>query len=145
MRVRFARLAQLVEHMLDVHGVTGSSPVPRTKKSTDPSGRYFFYRAVGREPAVRPTTPQKYECKHDGFLAGGVRARALARSCPVPRTKIPTAERLPGFFFFQRGFYSNRRLLVCRSALCYNCSEVMLDGRKRYDSPPADAERSVAG
>ena len=25
-----ARLAQLVEHMLDVHGVTGSSPVPRT-------------------------------------------------------------------------------------------------------------------
>ena len=28
--VRFARLAQLVEHMLDVHGVTGSSPVPRT-------------------------------------------------------------------------------------------------------------------
>ena len=26
-----ARLAQLVEHMLDVHGVTGSSPVPRTK------------------------------------------------------------------------------------------------------------------
>ena len=27
-----ARLAQLVEHMLDVHGVTGSSPVPRTMK-----------------------------------------------------------------------------------------------------------------
>jgi hypothetical protein len=27
----FARLAQLVEHMLDVHGVTGSSPVPRTR------------------------------------------------------------------------------------------------------------------
>lgn len=25
-----ARLAQLVEHMFDVHGVTGSSPVPRT-------------------------------------------------------------------------------------------------------------------
>ena len=25
-----ARLAQLVEHMLDVHGVTGSSTVPRT-------------------------------------------------------------------------------------------------------------------
>ena len=30
--VRFARLAQLVEHMLDVHGVTGSSPVPRTRE-----------------------------------------------------------------------------------------------------------------
>ena len=29
-----ARLAQLVEHMLDVHGVTGSSPVPRTIKET---------------------------------------------------------------------------------------------------------------
>ena len=29
---RLARLAQLVEHMLDVHGVTGSSPVPRTRK-----------------------------------------------------------------------------------------------------------------
>ena len=27
-----ARLAQLVEHMLDVHGVTGSSPVPRTRE-----------------------------------------------------------------------------------------------------------------
>ena len=27
---QFAPLAQLVEHMLDVHGVTGSSPVPST-------------------------------------------------------------------------------------------------------------------
>ena len=29
--VQYARLAQLVEHLLDVQEVTGSSPVPRTK------------------------------------------------------------------------------------------------------------------
>ena len=28
---QYARLAQLVEHLLDVQEVTGSSPVPRTK------------------------------------------------------------------------------------------------------------------
>ena len=37
-----ARLAQLVEHLLDVQEVTGSSPVPRTK---DPKLRFrvFFF------------------------------------------------------------------------------------------------------
>ena len=30
-RRNYARLAQLVEHLLDVQEVTGSSPVPRTK------------------------------------------------------------------------------------------------------------------
>ena len=38
-----ARLAQLVEHMLDVHGVTGSSPVPCTKKSRNLKGSRTFY------------------------------------------------------------------------------------------------------
>jgi hypothetical protein len=31
---QYARLAQLVEHLLDVQEVTGSSPVPRTLKDT---------------------------------------------------------------------------------------------------------------
>ena len=38
-----ARLAQLVEHMLDVHGVTGSSPVPRTKKVQESQGFPDFF------------------------------------------------------------------------------------------------------
>ena len=33
-RRNYARLAQLVEHLLDVQEVTGSSPVPRTLKDT---------------------------------------------------------------------------------------------------------------
>ena len=37
-----ARLAQLVEHMLDVHGVTGSSPVPRTRKTSEPQRIMFI-------------------------------------------------------------------------------------------------------
>jgi hypothetical protein len=43
-----ARLAQLVEHMLDVHGVTGSSPVPRTKRRRRPRGcrRLFLFGAA---------------------------------------------------------------------------------------------------
>ena len=32
--VQYARLAQLVEHLLDVQEVTGSSPVPRTIENT---------------------------------------------------------------------------------------------------------------
>ena len=39
----FAALAQLVEHMLDVHGVTGSSPVPRTKIPTAERLPGFFF------------------------------------------------------------------------------------------------------
>ena len=46
-----ARLAQLVEHMLDVHGVTGSSPVPRTMvkspETTMVSGLFFYEGIVG--------------------------------------------------------------------------------------------------
>ena len=39
-----ARLAQLVEHMLDVHGVTGSSPVPRPLETprNHMVSRFFF-------------------------------------------------------------------------------------------------------
>ena len=84
-----ARLAQLVEHMLDVHGVTGSSP--------------------------------------------------------VPRTKIPAAFRLSGFFFSERGLHSNNRLLVGVDAAWYNRFEVIFDERKRHDFPPENEERTVAG
>ena len=41
---QYARLAQLVEHLLDVQEVTGSSPVPRTKSpSGHPPMGIFLY------------------------------------------------------------------------------------------------------
>ena len=43
-----ARLAQLVEHMLDVHGVTGSSPVPRTIGTLETTWFQGFFAASKR-------------------------------------------------------------------------------------------------
>ena len=50
-----ARLAQLVEHMLDVHGVTGSSPVPRTMNS----------------PGITTVSPLRYTMCHGGTVGTG--------------------------------------------------------------------------
>ena len=43
----YGRLAQLVEHLLDVQEVTGSSPVPSTKtEASDESQGLFFVSAT---------------------------------------------------------------------------------------------------
>ena len=47
----YGRLAQLVEHLLDVQEVTGSSPVPSTTSpQTKRSGDFFRGGGTGREP-----------------------------------------------------------------------------------------------
>ena len=55
---RSGRLAQLVEHLLDVQEVTGSSPVPSTK--TKPRGQqapgFCFARASQRRPRFESCT-----------------------------------------------------------------------------------------
>ena len=46
----YGRLAQLVEHLLDVQEVTGSSPVPSTREkepSTSVGGSFCFAGALG--------------------------------------------------------------------------------------------------
>ena len=50
-----ARLAQLVEHLLDVQEVTGSSPVPRTKSPSGHSGGDFSVYRRGKNQAKSPT------------------------------------------------------------------------------------------
>ena len=47
------RLAQLVEHLLDVQEVTGSSPVPSTNKRTGALGSGFFIGKHSRRKPVR--------------------------------------------------------------------------------------------
>ena len=53
----FGRLAQLVEHSLDVRRVSGSSPLSSTKKCGAPCGAPHFFRGArtrtGRRPAGR--------------------------------------------------------------------------------------------
>ena len=48
----YGRLAQLVEHLLDVQEVTGSSPVPSTTKILRLSSEDFLFvvGGTGREP-----------------------------------------------------------------------------------------------
>ena len=49
MVTQYARLAQLVEHLLDVQEVTGSSPVPSTREkepSTSVGGSFCFAGAL---------------------------------------------------------------------------------------------------
>ena len=49
-QTEYGRLAQLVEHLLDVQEVTGSSPVPSTREkepSTSVGGSFCFAGALG--------------------------------------------------------------------------------------------------
>lgn len=56
---KYGRLAQLVEHLLDVQEVTGSSPVPSTKKTRNESFGSFF---------VTPSCPGATNRRTGAFL-----------------------------------------------------------------------------
>ena len=57
---QYARLAQLVEHLLDVQEVTGSSPVPRTKSPSGHPPVGIFLYTVLRIFEQRLTKPRRY-------------------------------------------------------------------------------------
>ena len=59
----YGRLAQLVEHLLDVQEVTGSSPVPSTtKKVPRPKGLGTFF-VVAVQDSNSTATPQAGQSK----------------------------------------------------------------------------------
>ena len=66
-----ARLAQLVEHMLDVHGVTGSSPVPRTTKPLKPHGFKGFSFATFELELCSTRQKAPGPLRSRGFLSTG--------------------------------------------------------------------------
>ena len=78
----YARLAQLVEHMLDVHGVTGSSPVPRTivksPETTRVSG-LFVILANSAAGILWKTLGKVAETDFSGFLAAEKTSGLLER------------------------------------------------------------------
>ena len=57
----YGRLAQLVEHLLDVQEVTGSSPVPSTTKILRHSSEDFLFvvGGTGLESTALPQAGQK--------------------------------------------------------------------------------------
>ena len=114
----YGRLAQLVEHALDVRRVSGSSPLSST---TGFSRNYF------REIS--------FLMKKDGRLAQLVEhaldVRRVSGSSPLSSTTqeksepVPNWERVRIFLFLRlSGFTSglcNWKLAVCRGALGYRC------------------------
>ena len=80
------RLAQLVEHLLDVQEVTGSSPVPRTKSLWHLRCHRLFFLLYHPEPA-RPMLKTRSVGAHSicarGRLPCRKRARADMESAPT--------------------------------------------------------------
>ena len=118
---RHARLAQLVEHLLDVQEVTGSSPVPRTKSPSGHSGGDFSVYRRGKNQAKSPTFFKKGLAFCKNICYTNMRCQSAAQyarlaqlvehlldvqevtgSSPVPRTKSPSGHPPGGDFFVYR-------------------------------------------
>ena len=112
-----ARLAQLVEHLLDVQEVTGSSPVPRTKSPSGHPRWGFFCIPARQNQAKSPTFFKKRLAFCKNICYTNMRCQSAAQyarlaqlvehlldvqevtgSSPVPRTKSPSGHPRWGFF-----------------------------------------------
>ena len=77
----YGRLAQLVEHLLDVQEVTGSSPVPSTTKKSPDRSRIPVDIPTGWEPRAKQSRTVA--------LLTALCAAALFESCTAHHKKIP--------------------------------------------------------
>ena len=66
-QTEYGRLAQLVEHLLDVQEVTGSSPVPSTKTRASDFGQRLFCCVIHQPMSERDGTG----LEQHGRAAGG--------------------------------------------------------------------------
>ena len=141
---RHARLAQLVEHLLDVQEVTGSSPVPRTKSPSGHSGGDFSVYRRGKNQAKSPTFFKKGLAFCKNICYTNMRCQSAAQyarlaqlvehlldvqevtgSSPVPRTKSPSGHSGGDFSVYRRGknqakspTFFKKGLAFCKN-ICY--------------------------
>ena len=109
----YGRLAQLVEHLLDVQEVTGSSPVPSTTSPDHSVWGFFVVDGTGREQQ-RSRPPPAAETGRRGWgrvLIFQGPAKGLRKN---QQTQLVKAAHLS--YSFRRNVYQESS--ACRSTIC---------------------------
>ena len=140
------RLAQLVEHSLDVRRVSGSSPLSSTKKRNHPRDGFFFwcmyfgkkYCAVRRQTAAAKRQRAKPVCvSRHGMPHGAAKLRSIPLSSVLSQKP---SERMVSFLVhvFRQEMLRGSKADRCREVAK---GEARLRKQTRYASRSSEAAK----